>query len=273
MTMNIWYGPTSVADAKFHETLHRLASAPGVRRVCEIGGGANPALDLDFLRRHRLEYTVVDVAAEELGKAPAEYRRVQADISRPGHGLAGGYDLIFSRWCLEHVPRAEMFHREVHQLLAPAGRAFHLFPTLYSLPFVLNRLIPEAITSRLLLALMPHRVPDGDHGKFPASYRWCRGPSRSQLRRLAGVGFTVEEYAAFFGHSGKFSFGSGYLNRIPLLCRIHEEITRLLLHCPVPTLTTYAYVVMQKGTSTVPADSGKINDQSDLDVAECLVTA
>ena len=41
-----------------------------IRRVADIGGGANPLLDEAFVRRHGLDYAVLDVSAAELAKAP-----------------------------------------------------------------------------------------------------------------------------------------------------------------------------------------------------------
>jgi uncharacterized UPF0146 family protein len=245
--MHIRYDLSNRADDSFRDTLQALAAAPHVRRICEIGGGANPALGLEFVRRHELDYTIVDISRAELDKAPDAYHKVVADITDPGHGIPGGFDLIFSMWCAEHVRRGEVFHRHVYELLADGGRALHLFPTLFSPPFVLNRLVPEWLSHALLLLMQPHRHAEGQHGKFPAYYSWCRGPLRGQIRRLEGVGYRLDEYAAFFGHSGSVAYGAGYLDRFPPLRIVHEWCARRLVQHPVACLSTFAFVVLGKG--------------------------
>lgn len=252
--MQLHYGLSCDADALFDSTLRRVASTPNVRRVCEIGGGANPALDIDFVREHDLKYTIADISAEELEKAPAGYHKVQADISRPDHGISDRFDLVFSVWCAEHVPDGEAFHRHVFDLLDDGGIALHLFPTMYSPPFVVNRLMPESFSNRVLQWFQPHREPDGNHAKFPAYYQWCRGPSTKQIRRLKNIGFEVEEYNAFFGHSGRVAFGAGYLDRVAPLCQLHERICQFLLRHPVPSLTTIAFVVLRKPTACMVSE-------------------
>ena len=215
--MTIRYGLSHEANDQFYATLDRLATQRPGMRLCELGRGANPAVPHDIVQQFEINYTVVDVCAAELEKAPAGYHKVLADITQPNHCVEGPFDLIFSVWCAEHVSDGAAFHRSIYELLAPGGTALHIFPTLYAPPFVVNRLIPEWVSSKLVLWLQPHREPEGDHGKFPARYSWCRGPSPAQLRRIKQLGYEVEEYAGFFGHSGSVAFGAGYLDRLPPL--------------------------------------------------------
>jgi|GEM_PF-246812 len=269
MFMTVRYALSNEADDQFRQTLVRLAESVSGGRVCEIGGGANPALPIELVERLGIEYTVVDVSQEELEKAPDEYRKICADITQPNHGVEGPFDLIFSFWCAEHVADGEAFHRGVYNLLAEGGRALHLFPTLYAPPFVLNRLLSETFSEKLLLWLQPYRQKEGNHGKFPAKYSWCRGPSKRQIRKFQKLGFCVEEYAAFFGHSGKVAFGAGYLDRLPPLCRIHEWLSRCLLACPSPLLTTFAYVHLLRPEVTVLSKKFTPWDSTDRPVNVC----
>jgi SAM-dependent methyltransferase len=179
----------------------RLRAAPG-SRVCEFGGGANPALDIPFIDEHELRCLVVDASESELAKAPLGYSTLVGDVGSPAFETGehdGSYDLVFSRVVAEHVLDPMWFHRNARRLLRPGGIAMHFFPTLWWPPFVVNRVLPEALTERMLLHLDPHREKSGTQGKFPAYYRWCRGPTPSQLSRLASVGFSVEHCTAYFG--------------------------------------------------------------------------
>jgi hypothetical protein len=102
-----------------------LALRPGVKRVLDIGGGANPALPLDFIEKNGLEYFLLDVSSEELAKAPEGYLKVQADTESPDPNIAGNYNLILSRMVAEHIPSGRIFHSEVFDLLSEGGTAFH----------------------------------------------------------------------------------------------------------------------------------------------------
>lgn len=204
--------------------------------VCEIGGGANPLLSRDERDRLGITYTLIDVDASELAKAPDDVRKIEFDIT--SRALPRSFDVVFSKHLAEHVREPELMHRNVRAMLRPGGVAIHFFPTLYGAPFVLNRLIPEQLAERMLLRLQPYRASPGNHGKFPAYYRWCRGPTRSQVRRLLSIGFEVDEYVACFGHA--------YYCRAPVLQRLEDAKTRALLRHPVALLTSYAIVVLRR---------------------------
>ena len=241
--MSVRYDLHQHAWEGFQTQLERLASAPGVRRVCEIGGGANPALPLSFVRAHGLEYTVLDISAEELAKAPEGYVKVRADITAEGLRLPGGYDLAFSKMLAEHVASGETFHRNVLNLLRPGGRAFHFFPTLYALPFAVNRALPEGLGGRLLGRLQGGRERAGRQAKFKAYYDWCRGPGRTQLARLEALGYEVVEYVGFFGYAG-------YFRKLPWLERAHARlnghVAAWLTRHPVNALTSYAHMLVER---------------------------
>ena len=146
------------------------------------------------------------------------------------------YSEAVSIMLAEHIRRPWDFHRNVLRLLRPGGTAFHFYPTLYSLPFVVNRLLPEDLSRRLLGALKPGRDSSGNYGKFHAYYRWCRGPTPRQLKNLERVGFRVEEYHGFFGHS--------YYRRIGRLQALEDGLASVLLKHSNPWLTSYAYVIL-----------------------------
>ena len=222
----------------FFDLVHEIASRSTVTRVCDVGGGATPLLSPDAVTRHRLDYTVLDISAEELGKAPDSYATLQADIASPDLDTGTTYDLVFSRMLLEHVKDPVVVHRNLLRLLRPGGFAVHLFPTLYAPPFVVNRVLPEATSRRFLLAFFPHRHPDGPYGKFPAYYRWCRGPTDSQIGRYHKAGFAVDRFIAYFGH--------WYYKRIPPLEAMQRTIAEALVRRPIRAITTYGIVVLRK---------------------------
>jgi hypothetical protein len=235
----IEYRLTDEAWDGYTAFLERLVVERGCRKICEIGGGANPALKQDFVLKHGLDYVIVDISAEELAKAPSGYRTRVLDVSSPLNGEEGTYNLVFSKMLAEHVSDASIFHTNICRLLKPRGAAFHFFPTLYSPPFVLNALLPERLTYWLLNHIQKGREKSGRNAKFPAYYQWCRGPVKAQFSRLESVGFKVVRYIGFFGHPG-------YYKRVPPLERIHRGIASWFQRHPVPWLTSFAYVILEK---------------------------
>src|SRR5687768_2732665 len=129
----------------YHGLILDLIRQFRVRRVCDIGGGANPTLPLETVRALGLEYTLLDISAEQLAQAPAGYRKIEADITSKDARLPTGFDLVVSMMLAEHVRDGRTFHENVRDMLVSGGVAVHFFPTLYSLPLVANRLFPERL--------------------------------------------------------------------------------------------------------------------------------
>ena len=81
-------------------------------------------------------------------------------------------------------------------------------------------------------------MTQGEHAKFRAYYRWCRGPTRRQLRRLESVGFQVLDYVGYFGH--------GYFGPLKPLDRVEQALSHALVRRPLPALTSYATVTLRR---------------------------
>ncbi len=238
MTTKIQYGHYSQSWPNYSELLQALIGLPTVRTICEIGGGANPMIPLSFIENHNLEYTIIDISEAELQKAPDGYYKLQGDISDPNFIPSQQYDLVFSMQLAEHIKYGLDFHKNIFNLLKENGYAFHFFPTLYAPPFFLNKLLPQSISNLLILWHSPNRKKEGNRGKFPAYYDCCYGPLKSQILKLESLGYQVEEYVGFFGHD--------YYEKVPLFKSFSDFITSLLLHYPIPSLTSYAYVLLSK---------------------------
>ena len=226
---------TSHACFESMPAIVRSRISPGMA-VCEIGGGANPLLSSDERDRLGVSYTVIDVDASELAKAPGDICKIELDITATAP--SSRFDLVISRHLAEHVCDPGRMHRNVHTMLNQGGLAIHFFPTLYAAPFLVNRLMPEQIAQRVLLRLQPDRTSSGTQAKFPAYYRWCRGPTSRQVRRLTAAGFEIDQYIGAFGHT--------YYARAPLIQRCEEAKTRFLLRHPIALLTSYAIVVLRR---------------------------
>lgn len=235
---HVVWGHSNDARLAYKQLVLDLIDTHGVQRVCEIGGGARPMLSADQTSERGLEYSILDISESELAKAPIECDKICADITARAFSYGDAtYDLVFSKMLAEHVREPEQFHRNVLGMLADGGLAVHFWPTLYTMPFVINRVVPEPLAEALLRTFAPR--DSYRHAKFPAYYRWCRGPTRRQLRRLASVGYEVVEYVGFFGHPE-------YYDNLKLIQTLHEAKTRFLLKHPDPNFTSYAFVVLRK---------------------------
>jgi SAM-dependent methyltransferase len=230
---------------EFDGLLDFLCSQPDITRVCEVGAGANPVIPIEVIDARGLDHTIVDISQEELDKAPAHYTKIRADVAARDLSVGPPFDLVASAFVAEHVRSPRTFHTNVWNMLRPGGVALHLFPTLYALPFVLNRAVPESIADRLLLRLQSFRGPESNDRKFKAYYRWCRGPTQRQLVRLQSIGFEVLTYIGYFGH--------GYYLNLGPLHRIEQVKARVLTAHHVPHLTSYALTLLRRRSSPAKA--------------------
>jgi SAM-dependent methyltransferase len=250
---DVSYRSSETAMSSLEAELRALIRS-GCRRVCDVGGGANPVASVAEIQHFGIEYTVLDASQQELRKAPPQYDTLAIDIENRASverlvTERGPFDVVVSRWTAEHVAQGRRFHQHVHRLLRPNGTAVHLFPTLYSPVFFVNRLLPRAASA----SIVPHvdqsgREREGPHESFRPYYSWCRGPTRRQLDRLASIGFAVRRYIGFFGHP--------YYARVKPIQVVHEALSRWLMGHPVPALTSYALVVLEReGDDPIPSPS------------------
>lgn len=236
MGTNITYATYKEAWDGFNTFLTDLINKNQIKKICDIGGGANPVLGTDYIEEKKIDYYLLDISEHELNKAPENYNKILADIASPRFNLNTKFDLIFSKMLAEHITNPEQFHKNIFSCLKTNGLAVHYFPTLYTVPFFVNYVMPEHLADFLL-----HMFETRDrfqHAKFPAYYRWCRGPIKKQFQRFISLGYDVVEYRGFFGH--------GYYSKIKFLDKLNSIKTNYHLKHPNPVFTSYACVVLRK---------------------------
>ncbi len=232
----VQYAHHTISLDLFRGEVARLTDAGGLR-ICDVGGGAKPLLSAQRVAGKAIDYVVLDIDPEELALAPPEYEKVQGDILQRETverllAQGGQFDLVMSRWAAEHMRDGRTFHEHVLSLLRPGGVALHLFPTLFALPFTVNRLLPTGLSEGLLRGVTERTV------KFPAHYSWCRGPTHRQLARLRGVGYEIDRYVGFFGH--------GFFAPVPPLNAAYKRFVKELMRHPRPALTSFALVALER---------------------------
>lgn len=218
---------------EFDETLSRLMNTHRPHDVCELGGGRRPALSRAEVDRRGVRYVLLDADADELAAAPDWCDTIRADAASSDFAIEDRFDFAFSRMLAEHVTDGRRFHANVHRALRPGGVAFHFFPTMFTVPFVVNKLLPEVATRRILQRAQPRGL-----AKFPAHYRWTWGPTQGQLRRIESVGLEVLAYVGGFGHH--------YYRRIPPLDRAMQRVWELARERELYHVASYAYLVVRK---------------------------
>jgi 2-polyprenyl-3-methyl-5-hydroxy-6-metoxy-1,4-benzoquinol methylase len=206
--------------------------------VLEIGSGANPTLPVETIRSLGLRYTANDISEEELGKADMGFESWVWDVSAnpPPQHMEGRFDLVFSRMVNEHVADGRRYHANIQRLLKPGGISAHCFSTLYCLPFLVNRFMPDFSTNFLLRLFAPRDAHKT--AKFRPYYSWSRGPSERMVKRFEELGYDVLSYRGYFGH--------GYYWRLPLLNRMEGMKARLLVSRPISALSSYGMLIVRK---------------------------
>lgn len=222
----------------YTRVIRHLAKTFGARRMLEIGAGRSPLFGIDELRSLNAELTVNDISAAELAHLPAGYRQACFDIAgEVAETQIGMIDLAFSRMVFEHVEDAHKAWCNVHAMLAPGGVALAFVPTLFAVPFVINRLLPDNLGERIAHLLDRTRTEE-EKPVFPARYNWCFTFDAPMRRRLGEIGFVEVLIVPFYGHR--------YYQRFPVIRDIHRGFTALARTLDLRLLSTYAYIVVRK---------------------------
>ncbi|MGO8737762.1 class I SAM-dependent methyltransferase [Rhodoblastus sp.] len=225
----------------YKPTIIELSRNRGLRRHLEIGAGRDPLFQPDEAAELGLDITLNDISAHELALAPSGYGKMECDITSPrapdilGRGK---YDLAYCRMVMEHVPDVPAMWRNIAEVLAPGGVALSFFPTLYALPYTLNRLMPERMSRFILETLFPERKPDGDDPKFPAYYDHCFSSEGKIAPMLHQAGFSDAVVLPFWGYA--------YFSKIPGVKQIDAAFNRVAERRDWRAVSSFAYVIATK---------------------------
>ncbi|MHC1560622.1 class I SAM-dependent methyltransferase [Actinomycetospora sp. C-140] len=223
----------------YKEMILRAASSYDAPRMLEVGGGRSPSLTEDQVRRLGADYTVNDIDREELSLAPKWTSQLLGDIADPGLTARSEalerYDLIFSHMVFEHVTSPASGYRNVARMLAPGGLLINFIPTLFALPFVVNRLLPERASHEILRRAFPKRDLRSAP-KFPAYYRWCN-TLEPTCRKIEAQGFKEVSIVPFYGHD--------YYRKFQPLQALEEKWWPIASRLQIRPASTFAYVIAE----------------------------
>jgi SAM-dependent methyltransferase len=224
----------------YKRVVHDLCVALKAHRILEVGGGRDPLFTPAEIAELGVEMTVNDISPKELAVLPPGYNTacfdIAGDLSDVGH-LRNTQDLAFSRMVFEHVADGQRAWANLYQVLAPGGVAMAFIPTFYSVPFVLNWLLPDRLAAAIVKRMFAHRT-DEDDPVFPAHYSWCYASERIMRPMLSAIGYREIAILPFYGHS--------YYVRFPGIRGVHKWFNGIARSSDMQMLASYAYIIARK---------------------------
>ncbi|HEY1261459.1 MAG TPA: class I SAM-dependent methyltransferase [Stellaceae bacterium] len=184
-----------------YEVAALMNSRPG-QTVLDIGGGKDCPF-LPFVTEpaaHRV--IAIDCSEEELRGNTQLQQKVVADVAAAPLPLRdGSADLVVSRSVVEHLQDNAAFFGNCARMLRPGGVVVHTFPCKFAPFALLNKLLPNRVSRRLLAWFQPAWV---DTCGFLAYYDRCY---YSAIRRLlADNDFCDAQYTFRYYQSIYFDF-------------------------------------------------------------------
>lgn len=157
-------------------TLYKFEVADLVNRrpnqvVLDIGGGKEcPFLPfVEAPARHLI--IAVDYSADELRANPDIQDKVVADAASGEFPFRNASaDLLVSRSVVEHLPDNKVFFENCARVLRPGGTLVHTFPCKFAPFSLVNQILPNRLTRRLLAYFHPQWQ---DECGFVAYYDRC----------------------------------------------------------------------------------------------------
>ena len=202
--------------------------------VIDIGGGKSCPFAKHANAEARTTIVALDISAEELRSNADVTLKVVGDLT--GRMPMGNEtaDLIVSRSVLEHLEDLDSFMRECLRVLKKGGYTIHLWPSKYAPFAVLNQVLPNFISKRLLRFFHPGFA--GICG-FPAFYHQCFYSAMKDV--LQKNSFRIVGMELDFEQSSYFNF----FVPIFLLTALYEALIRRL---GIKNMCAFVLVVAQK---------------------------
>lgn len=189
-------------EEEYVEAVRQHMSARNDLLVVDVGGGRACPFARYREPGSRIKIVAVDVSAEELALNHDVDETRLADVAREMPFGVSTVDLVASSSVLEHLQDVEGFVRNASQMLKPGGGFIHVFACRYAPSALLNRLLPNWLTRRIL-----HFVIPGSEGilGFPAYYDRCYASAVRSLLNRHGLqvielrpGYFAADYFGFF---------------------------------------------------------------------------
>jgi len=206
--------------------------------ILEIGGGSSPTYSPSS------NFTVNDISSHELSFIKDKnYNTALFDISgKVSDSFNEKFDFCFSKMVLEHVSNGELYYKNVFKILKKGGTCITFHPTLFSVPFLINYLLPQKSSDWVFNTFLgkKNRILEDNKIKiikFPAKYSYCFSTKKHKTN-LEKIGFSNVKIISLYGHH--------YYRWFQLLYKFHKKITKLIKKNDIKFLSSYAYTIVQK---------------------------
>jgi ubiquinone/menaquinone biosynthesis C-methylase UbiE len=198
--------------------------------ILDVGGGTECCFSAFKPPGGRI--LCLDVSQQQLANNRDADELVLADATKEIPLPDASVDLIVSRAVIEHMESPQDFFRHSYRVLKPGGCCIHVFPCKLALFAIINRLLPQTLSRKILFYFKPD---SREKGGFPAYYHKCY---YTKIRKiLMETGFHVKEIRHYYNQSVYFEFFFPFF----LLSALYEIIT-----LPIKNLTPFLLVVVQK---------------------------
>lgn len=227
----------STADWAWDNYKNTVLQLARGKQVLEIGAGRSPLFDLKELEDQKIDYVANDISKNELHHLPSGINSVVFDASgNIPESHFNRFDVIFSKMVQEHVSDGRQFYKNCYSLLKEGGIVISFHPTLYASLYLVNKLLPETVSRKLLQLVFPHRN-ENEVPKFPAKYELCRisNKTRSEIKR---IGFLQVEQLPFWGHN--------YYDKLSITKYAQEKTQKFASNFRIEFLCTFAYTICKK---------------------------
>lgn len=185
-----WRLPTALTEPLFPEyeqLIWQYSNQLEAGIVLDVGAGYQLPDSLKHQRKAEVKLIGMDILPSSLKKNTDLDAAIVADACKRWPFDDNSIDLVISRSVMEHLYDNKAFTNEMYRCLKPGGKCVHVLPG-KNAPFsLLNRLLPNKVTKKLVEWAFPERK--GELG-FVAYYHYCSYPSLKRL--LETQGFNIE---------------------------------------------------------------------------------
>ena len=185
-----WRLPNALTEPLFPEyerLIWQFTSGLENGVIVDVGAGYLLPDSLKCERSPDVTLIGMDILPSSLEKNTDIDAAVIADACKPWPFEDNSIDVVFSRSVMEHLYDNETFVSEMHRTLKPGGICIHVLPGKHAPFSILNRLLPNKVTKKLVEWAFPERK--GELG-FVAYYHHCSPPALQRL--FERNGFTIE---------------------------------------------------------------------------------
>jgi SAM-dependent methyltransferase len=211
-------------------------------RVLEIGGSSRPFLTADLTQ----EYVGLDVD-EEVRSAPEYTRTLVQSVEET---IPGKYDLVITKYVLEHVADNRTAMRQISECIAEDGHLICLIPCGYHPYSIATRIVGNSAQRWLIRFLRPHHSATTGYRVY---YDYCSPDAFPRIVKESGL--QVEFMEVHWSASNYFNFfvplfvAVKLFNSFARLAGWRSVASSLVIHARKPVLQERDTICEQRSIS------------------------